>query len=394
MKNANSVLLIILLAVITGCGGNKQSIDELITVDVLKTDYPRKELFLQDFMDVEYVALETKDGFYNQGFVLDIGKEIILVMNRNNDGDIFVYNRSGKAIRKINRKGQGGEEYIEIFKITLDEENGEMYVNDIYAKKIIVYDLFGNFKRSFKHREGAMYSEIYNFDQEHLICYDRFISEYEEANRQSFMIVSKQDGSITKEIQIPFEEKILTAVMLKDEVNNKIFYAAIPHYFNSITPYEDNWILAESSSDTIYRYSSDHNMTPFIVRTPSIQSSDSKVVLILRLVSDCYIFMETIEKVFDFSTQTGFPQSFFLYDRHEKTSFKYTLYNNDYSTKKEMYINALRPVKNQIESWQSLESHELIEAYEKNELKGKLKEIAATLNEESNPVIMLIKHKK
>jgi hypothetical protein len=135
-------------------------------------------------------------------------------------------------------------------------------------------------------------------------------------------------------------------------------------------------------------------MTPFIVRTPSIQSSDPKVLLVLRLVSDRYIFMETIEKVYSFNTKTGFPQSFFMYDKQEKAFFGYNVYNSDYSTPKEIYMNALRPVNHEIESWQSLEAHELVEAYKKEELKGKLKEIAATLNEESNPVIMLVKHKK
>ena len=43
---------------------------------------------------------------------------------------------------------------------------------------------------------------------------------------------------------------------------------------------------------------------------------------------------------------------------------------------------------------QKLEAYELVEAYEKGKLKGKLKEIAAGLNEESNPVLMLIKYKK
>ena len=42
----------------------------------------------------------------------------------------------------------------------------------------------------------------------------------------------------------------------------------------------------------------------------------------------------------------------------------------------------------------SLEASDLTEAYEKGQLKGRLKEIAATLDEEANPVIMLIKHKK
>ena len=30
-------------------------------------------------MDVEYIALETNDDFINQGIVLDVGKEFILV---------------------------------------------------------------------------------------------------------------------------------------------------------------------------------------------------------------------------------------------------------------------------------------------------------------------------
>ena len=45
-----------------------------------------------------------------------------------------------KAIRKINRKGQGGEEYISCRSVTLDEENNEMFINDFLARKIKVYD--------------------------------------------------------------------------------------------------------------------------------------------------------------------------------------------------------------------------------------------------------------
>ncbi|GEM_PF-4940917 len=40
-----------------------------------------------------------------------------------------------------------------------------------------------------------------------------------------------------------------------------------------------------------------------------------------------------------------------------------------------------------------LEAEYLIDAYKKGELKNKLKEIASTLDEESNPVIMLVKYK-
>lgn len=46
-----------------------------------------------------------------------------------------MYDRSGKAIRKINRKGQGGEEYMFCSGITLDEENNEILVDDHIIKK-------------------------------------------------------------------------------------------------------------------------------------------------------------------------------------------------------------------------------------------------------------------
>ena len=51
------------------------------------------------------------------------------------------------------------------------------------------------------------------------------------------------------------------------------------------------------------------------------------------------------------------------------------------------------PVDDKIASWQSIEASQLIEDYEKGKLKRRLKELPQ-LDEESNPVIMLIKHKK
>ncbi len=126
MKQINAILAIILLVVLAGCEESKQSNDELIIVDVSKS-YPKKELVLQDFMDVEYLALETSDEFLTQGLVQDVGKEYLLVKNRNRDGDIFIFDRkTGKGLRKINRQGQGAEEYAGINGIILDESNDEI----------------------------------------------------------------------------------------------------------------------------------------------------------------------------------------------------------------------------------------------------------------------------
>lgn len=150
MKTVNVIWIITLLMLI-GCGRNNRSYNEkvgIISVDV-KNDYLSKELFLQDFMEVEYIPLESSDGFLCQGVVLDIGENLILVRNESQDGNIFLFDRTGKGVRKINRRGQGGEEYAFMYGAILDEDNGEIFINDIMTKRIMVYDLCWKYQKIF-----------------------------------------------------------------------------------------------------------------------------------------------------------------------------------------------------------------------------------------------------
>jgi hypothetical protein len=374
--------IIVLAVVMSGCGkGNNQATDELITVDVTAS-YPEKELILQDFMDVEYVALETTDEFLTQGVVEDIGKDIILVKNYRG-GDIFVFDRTGKALRKINRSGQGGEEYSQIEHIILDEDNNEMFVKDYQARKILVYDLYGNFKRSFKYADTGYYSFAFNYDRDNLICYKTYLPIDNE--QAGYILVSKQDGSITREIHIPVKD-IVSPVFRSEEKDMTI----MPSFFLT-TPYHNSWILTNVSSDTVYNYLPDGNLKPIVVRTPSVHSLDPEVFLFISAFTDRYCFMHTMKKEFNFERMKGFPGTDLVYDKQEKTISKYTIYNDDFSNKQQ--VNWSEALNQEATTWQCLEAPNLVEAYKEGHLKGRLKEIAAGLDEESNPVIMLLKHK-
>ena len=393
MKKVKTILVIILsFVVVAESKGQRQAgSDETIKVDVKKSSYPQKELVLHDFMDVEYVALETNDDFINQGVVRAIGKDLILVVNRKSDGDIFVYDRQGKALRIINRKGQGGEEYIAYSHIVLDEDNGEIFVSDYMTRKILVYDLFGKFKRSFMYQEYAkkrmFYHNMFNYDKNNLITYDNSINNKDDV----YVLISKQDGSITKEIKIPVKKKISlfkAGDVLED--GSSIFYGAT--VYSDIAPFNSNFLLSAISSDTMYILSPDHSLRPFIVKTPLLQSMDPEVALIFRFSSNRYYFMETIKTEF---TERGFePANPLMYDKQEKAFFRYKIYNGDYSIKKEISVRSLEPVNHERESQQILQADQIVESYKKGELKGKLKDIASKLDADDNPVIMLIKHKK
>jgi len=393
MKKKEVIFIIIMFAMIS-CERSKH-IDsrdkKFITIDIT-SNFPKKNMILQDFMDVEYIPLESNDDFVCQGFVEAIGENIILVRNRINDGNIFIFDRNGKGLRRINHLGHGGEEYTNILGIILDEDNREMFVNDNFTKKILVYDLEGNFKRSFRHKEGAMYDEVFNFNKDFIICNDGFYNNDGKANMQSFFIISKQNGNVIREIKVPFEKKKLTSLIMKDEKND-MTYTSTPSSCYPIVPFYDTWILVETSSDTVYQYMSNHNMLPFIVRTPPIQSMDPEIFLFLSILTNRYYFIEIVKKEYDFETHQGFPSTDLVYDKLEKTIFEYTVYNSDYSNKEKVYMKS-RPINDKIVTWQALQVDKLMNSYEKGELKGKLKEIAGALNEESNPVIMLVKHKK
>ena len=85
-KTLTTALVSLLLLV--GCGERQQR-NELITINA-SANYPEKELVAQDFMDVEYVPLETTDDYLTQGDVQAIGNQYIVVKNWVNDGDIFL----------------------------------------------------------------------------------------------------------------------------------------------------------------------------------------------------------------------------------------------------------------------------------------------------------------
>ena len=376
-----------ILFLITGCESGKQPANDFLTVDIT-ANYPKKELILQDFLDVEYIPLETNEEFITSASMQAIGKNLIILRNKNGqDGDIFIFDRTGKGQRKINRSGQGSQEYTNIGSIALDEEKGELFINNYYSSQFIVYDLSGNFKRTLKYDKDFNFNsgKIYNFDQDNLICYDE-IGNYKNLRKSAFWLLSKQDGSIVKEIELPYEHKISPFL-------SKGIWSAGPRNTELISQ-NGSWVLIEPSTDTIYSYSQDHSIKPFIVRTPSIHSMDPPEVFLMPTVfTDRYYFMSLLKAEFNFETGRGFPTSGLMYDRLENSVFIPKTYNGDYTSKREMYMMS-RPLDPEFVIGQALQAHELVEAYGKGQLKGKLKEIATTLDEESNPVIMLIKHKK
>ncbi|MBU1187011.1 MAG: 6-bladed beta-propeller [Acidobacteria bacterium] len=72
------------------------------------------------------------------------GDQNIYVMETGNHR-IQVFDRNGKYLRTIGKKGQGPGEFNLLICIDIDEENGRLYAADKNGRKIVLFDLKGNY---------------------------------------------------------------------------------------------------------------------------------------------------------------------------------------------------------------------------------------------------------
>lgn len=358
----------------------------LIEIDITKK-YPSKEIILQEIADVEYIPLETNDEFLYEGPLDYTGNELIIGHNFE-EGNIFIFDRSGKAIRRINHKGQGRGEYSIISSLAYDQINKELFISDMYRKKIYVYDLDGAFKRSLNYIKGSEYSFLADFDSSSLLCY----SEIESP----FVIISKSDGKKRRDVFIPFDKRIYLG--FSEETGKKIQGETITRGVKQMAyPICRNgnvFLLNEVSSDSIYRLTTEGELCPIIVQKPSIQNIKPILSLAAGFETNQYYFMYTIENVWSQNPNYNYNEHDLIFDRTTGEIFEYEIINEDYPTMRgKSYSNGASNsyIKNQVAYL--VRAYKLKEAYDKGELTGKLKDAVSTLKEDDNPVLIITKFK-
>ncbi len=385
MKSRN-LLGAMLLATLMSCGGNPS--ESFITIDVTES-YPKKEMLLQDIANVEYIPLETSDEFLVtsvRGKIADIGDNIIILTNTR-QGDIMIFDRkTGKGIKKINHKGPGPEEYVMPFNVRLNKEQNLMYVNDGPSSKIQVYDLEGNHQRTIKY-SAAIVMNLINYDEDYFLMQDIYAYGNEQSTH-TFYLMSKQDGNQRKNIDIPYEKRISPFIVKVVESEKAVYSATLDNSF--ISSYNGDWILTEPSADTIYRHTPNEPLRPFIVRTPSVQTMSPEVFLFPGILTDQYYFMQAVTKEADVLKGEEMPTVDLVYDTKEKQTYRYVITNADYEEREEDF--SVAPMNEQVLYASYLEAIDLIE--DKAKLKGKLKEIADNIDEEDNPVVMIVTNKR
>lgn len=377
----------------------------LIELDVTKT-YPRKEYCLQDIAHIEYVKLETRtDVIVTGGLCAVTDKEI--VFNEYTSGDILFFNKDGEFVRKINRKGEGPDEYLKLNDTPCYDSNSkELFVTDFFKKKILVYDVEGNYKRELRYpdimlEEGIAknpkFCYLKNYNSDELLTVFKTFRTLSEIDK--YIIISKKTGEIKRIIEIP-DKEYATLNTERHSKEGEIFWLRSTHInVLPIIPHSLGFNITNTSSDTIYRLNKEYQLCPLLVRTPEVKKMEEPIFIVGSLETQYYYFLVSIKKIQENLDESGYPKNGYpetclIYDKRERSFFESNVVNKDWQDKdffismKHCYFE-IGPNKAVIR----LYAHELVEAYQNNLLSGKLKEIAAGLNEEDNPILMKVTFK-
>ena len=382
-----------LALLVTGCGDANQKTSGLPQIDV-RTDYPEKEICLQDVAEVSYIPLETTDEI-----LLDEGTGVEVLSSKGivcvSDNKVYIFHPDGKLGSILDKKGEGPGEYRYLFYTDVDWERKEIYVHDGSQKAVLVYSLDGIYKHQFKADVNIRQHDLMNDNQGHLILYRENPGGQKEGiiepPYRPVIRLSLEDGKVDS---LSHRSHYFTTMFLKVALGDGTpwtVYIPMP----ALTRLNNEVYVSEVASDTIYRLA-DGTIEPFITRTPSVREEDGKYLLYLQGITSRHYFLRLQAKKMDASSAIG-----------------NMIHVKDENTKKIMYDKATGDIciplfKNQDyqaldcdellfngcdanTAYMKLDAFTLIEALEAGELSGELKSIAEGLKEDDNPVLMVVK---
>ena len=142
---------IVLIILLTVCHSNKNDTAHTseypITIDIDEAIRNKIEFHLSDLIDsITYIPVESIIGdyvMYLSGNMLKISQNYIISENYLWGGDLVLFDRNGRFIRKIAQRGQGPGEYNFINDMAIDETHETVYV--LSMSKLFKYNLEGKF---------------------------------------------------------------------------------------------------------------------------------------------------------------------------------------------------------------------------------------------------------
>ena len=380
------VFYLVLSLVIASCTSNNELQEKLAFIDVTE-EYPEKKIELTDIAGVSYLHLNSKtDDYLYKGSIDYVTENNIIVIDRSQNSVLF-FSKEGNPKSHFNRRGQGPEEYSDAASLMYDEANDEVFVSPDFSNHIMVYSSLGEFKRKINLPQVNVNGQMALFDDVSILVYDNTklwqstmqsnAPEVEQTIDSVFFLISKLDGTVLDYISLPNENIDLS-------YKNSVFTSQVN--YGRVRKSADGLLLYNPESDTVFHYSKEKHLTPYMYKKPILSSQTPMTVMDICMDAGKYQFIA----VYPYR-ETGKSPTPKYYMRNKATGelFRQKITLSDFEGK-ELYINPRLFNYYEHAYHFELDFAELEEAYYKNKLSGKLKELVASLleNEESNNVFV------
>ena len=351
--------------------------------------YPSRTIEMEDIAEVRYVPLETTDQSLIQGIHKMATSDDKIVICDLVQNTIFIFDKDGHFINSINKEGPGPQEYSSIQNFAVDFQKEEIYICDYPLKyRILTYSFEGDFIRESKLDQKIWPSILYNYDENHLIAYDNYNMESENANKQPYSLINKGNGQVSP-LPLIIENRKSNRVMTSDGDKFMSFSIDIDPMIKT----DDGVVISDFALDTIYKYT-DHKLIPIGVRKNLGQKDLSSFC---AYISN-YSFFNTVKMEVDEKNIKNAPSEvdskFFLIDRKSSSISEAKIQLSDVITKKDLSWDCYGKDLHKNGVTFTFRAGMLMKLLKEQRLNGKLKEIASKLGEDDNPVLMIAKFKE
>ena len=384
------IALFSIFLVLAACGERTQTASELLVADK-DVDCPKQEIYLEDIADVDYIPLATTDSVLLGDIVPTSISPEGIALRGGQPGELLLLDPTGqKLIGRICRRGQGPEEYTHIVHNLVDWQRREVYIADYTQLK--VYDFAGNYLRTLLTKEEMVILDIHNLNADQLLCARE--RENCETPYHPYFTLSKADGraDTLTSIEVPRFIASNRTILWDDGSSNKAY-----GYLPLLVGCADRTWLTAPALDTIFQINPDRSLLPVMAPLRAPTRDEEAPLLHFRGINDRYVWLSWVRRNVTVQLEhmeAGMREDLkiYMYDRKAQTWCEPAYRCRAWSGFEPRYIFT-DPLPYGY-GLVMLNAMDLVEAYRNNALADeRLRQIASTLREDDNPVLMRLKFK-
>ena len=384
------ITLFSIFLVLASCGERTQTASELLVADK-NVDCPTQEIYLEDIADVDYIPLVTTDSILVNDYPPESVTPEGIAVRGGQQGELLLLDPTGqKLVGRVCRCGQGPEEYTVIYRCVVDWQRREVYIADYTHLK--AYDFAGNYLRTLLTKEEIPMLDIRNLNADQLLCARE--RENCETPYRPYFTLSKADGRVDTLTSIELPRFIASnRTVLSNDGRSYNAHAFLP----LLVGCADRMWLTALALDTIFQINPDRSLLPVMAPLRAPTRDEEAPLLHFRGINDRYIWLSWVRRnvtVRMRDMEAGLQEGthIYLYDRKAQTWCEPVYRCRAWSGFEPRYIFT-DPLPYGY-GLVMLNAMDLVEAYQNDELADeRLREIASTLREDDNPVLMRLKFK-